>query len=60
VERRETLRIMGDLELDERGGRVIRDADIVMIISPINTDIQHMYNLYLIRICLCRVTRDWS
>jgi len=36
VERRETLRIMGDLELDERGGRVIRDADIVMIISPLN------------------------
>jgi len=37
---------MGDLELDERGGRVIGTADIMMIISPINTDIQHTYDLY--------------
>jgi len=47
VERREALRIMGDLALDKRGGRVIGATYIMMIISPINTDIQHMYDLYL-------------
>jgi hypothetical protein len=47
VKRREALRTMGDLELGKRGGRVIGATDIMMIISPINTNIQHMYDLYL-------------
>ena len=47
VEDSKAFRTMGDLALRERGGGVIGAADIMMIISPINTDIQHMYDLYL-------------
>jgi hypothetical protein len=36
---------MGDLELGERGRRVIGEAHIMMIISPIDAYIQHPYNL---------------
>jgi hypothetical protein len=50
---------MGDMELGKRGGRVIGATDIMRISSPINTDTQHMYDLYfyLIRDML-GVTRD--
>jgi hypothetical protein len=44
VERREALRTMGHLELGERGRRVIDEAPIMMIISPIDAYIQHTYN----------------
>jgi hypothetical protein len=33
------------LALDQRGGRLIGHTDIMMIIRPINADIQHTYNL---------------
>jgi hypothetical protein len=45
VERREALRTMGDLELGERGRRVLGEAHLMMLISPIDASIQHPYNL---------------
>ena len=52
VERRKALRTMGNLALGQRRGRVIGAAHVMMIIGPINTKIQHMYDLYFRKDCL--------